>query len=85
MADACLAAIGVPTTAAAVAEHYGWRGSGGLIDLWLVDEVDADAVDRIEAAGVPCRAVPTMMTDATAAARLAEQCLLAAARIRSAR
>ena len=36
MADACLAAIGVETTAAAVAAHYG----AGLIDGWLVDEQD---------------------------------------------
>jgi LPPG:FO 2-phospho-L-lactate transferase len=36
MADACLAAIGVQTTAAAVAAHFG----PGLLDGWLVDEQD---------------------------------------------
>ena len=39
MADACLTAIGVPTTAAAVAAHYG----PGLIDGWLVDDQDKEA------------------------------------------
>ena len=39
MADACLAAIGVQTTAAAVAAHYG----AGLLDGWLVDEQDKPA------------------------------------------
>jgi len=34
MADACLAAIGVPATAQAVAAHYG----PGLLNGWLVDE-----------------------------------------------
>jgi LPPG:FO 2-phospho-L-lactate transferase len=42
MADACLTAIGVATTARAVAEHYG----AALLDGWLVDTVDGDiAVD----------------------------------------
>ena len=36
MADACLAAIGVETSAAAVAAHYGPE----LIDGWLVDDQD---------------------------------------------
>ncbi len=36
MADACLAAIGVETSAAAVAAHYGPE----LLDGWLVDEQD---------------------------------------------
>ena len=41
MADACLAAIGVQTSATAVAAHYG----AGLLDGWLVDEQDKAAVD----------------------------------------
>ncbi|MFF3601739.1 2-phospho-L-lactate transferase [Kitasatospora indigofera] len=59
MADACLTAIGVETSAPAVAEHYGARGgprggrdSGGLIDGWLVDPADAAATARLEAAGI---------------------------------
>ena len=44
MADACLAAIGVETDAAAVALHYGARADGGLLDGWLVGEEDAGSV-----------------------------------------
>jgi LPPG:FO 2-phospho-L-lactate transferase len=56
MADACLRAIGVPTSAVGVARHYGARrrddtdesgtedsskDSAGLLDGWLVDTADA--------------------------------------------
>ena len=58
MADRVLAAIGVETTAAAVALHYGSRADGGLLDGWLVDSSDADAVPTVEAAGIACRAGP---------------------------
>jgi LPPG:FO 2-phospho-L-lactate transferase len=85
MADACLAAIGVDTSAAAVAAHYGGRAGGGLIDAWLVDEADADAVATVEAAGIRCVAVPAMMTDVVASARLARLCLDVAAQVVAAR
>lgn len=67
MADACLHAIGVETSALAVAEHYGARGvghdaaltgglidglTGGLLDGWLVDSADAAAAAQLEAAGI---------------------------------
>ena len=78
MADKVLAAIGVESTAAAVAEHYG----SGLLDGWLVDTVDADAVPRVTAAGIRCRAVPLMMTDVTAAARMADEALALAEEVR---
>jgi LPPG:FO 2-phospho-L-lactate transferase len=63
MADACLSAIGVATSADAVALHYGSRASGGLLDGWLVDETDAAALPAIEVAGIRARAVPLWMTD----------------------
>ena len=66
MADACLTAIGVETSAAAVGLHYGSRAEGGLLDGWLVDTVDADAVDVLEAAGLATRALPLLMRDDTA-------------------
>ena len=75
MADACLSAIGVETSAAAVARHYGARADGGLLDAWLVDTADADAVAVVEALGIRCRAVPTLMTDVTETARIAAACL----------
>jgi LPPG:FO 2-phospho-L-lactate transferase len=71
MADACLTAIGVPTTAAAVAAHYGPQ----LLNGWLVDEKDADAVDAPELAGISVRAVPLYMTDLQASADIARAAL----------
>jgi LPPG:FO 2-phospho-L-lactate transferase len=68
MARQLLGIIGVEVSAAAVAEHYGARAKGGVIDGWLVDTVDAGLVDRIEAAGIRSRAVPLMMTDHDATA-----------------
>jgi LPPG:FO 2-phospho-L-lactate transferase len=81
MADACLAAIGVATTAAAVAHHYGARPTGGLIDGWLVDTVDATAVAAIEAAAISARAAPLMMTDLDATSAMAAAALDLAAEV----
>ncbi|BAU83677.1 lactyl (2) diphospho-(5)guanosine:7, 8-didemethyl-8-hydroxy-5-deazariboflavin 2-phospho-L-lactate transferase [Streptomyces laurentii] len=75
MADKVLAAVGVESTAAAVARHYG----SGLVDGWLVDTVDAGAVADVEAAGIRCRAVPLMMTDVDATAAMAREALALAA------
>jgi LPPG:FO 2-phospho-L-lactate transferase len=67
MADACLTAIGVETTAAAVGAHYGSRTDGGLLDAWLVHTTDAGAtVD-----GVRVQAVPLLMSDPDATAAMA--------------
>jgi len=73
MAAQMLTAIGVETSAAAVAEAYGSRGAGGLLDAWLVDVRDSAEVDRVEAAGIACRAVPLMMTDPDATAAMARE------------
>ncbi|MER6782886.1 MULTISPECIES: 2-phospho-L-lactate transferase [unclassified Streptomyces] len=71
MADKVLAAVGVESTAAAVARHYGAE----LLDGWLVDTSDADAVAEVEAAGIACRAVPLLMTDLAATAEMARAAL----------
>ncbi|MFF3020624.1 2-phospho-L-lactate transferase [Streptomyces sp. NPDC057939] len=71
MADKVLAAVGVESTAAAVALHYGTA----LLDGWLVDTADAQAVAEVEAAGITCRAVPLMMTDLEATAAMARAAL----------
>jgi LPPG:FO 2-phospho-L-lactate transferase len=71
MADACLAAIGVPATAQAVAAHYG----PGLLDGWLVDEQDKAAVDDPELAGIAVRALPLYMTSLGATATIARAAL----------
>jgi LPPG:FO 2-phospho-L-lactate transferase len=82
MADACLAAIGVPTTAAAVGALYGARNrpvdgapaaapapagaAVGLLDGWLVDETD----DGAEVPGVTVVSRPLLMTDVEATAAI---------------
>ena len=70
MARQLLGTIGVEVSAAGVAEHYGARSTGGVIDAWLVDTVDEPLVARIEAAGIRSRAVPLMMTDHDATAEM---------------
>lgn len=70
MADACLATIGVASTADAIARHYGTRSAGGLLDGWLVDERDAALTPAIEEAGIRSRAVPLVMSDPAATARM---------------
>jgi LPPG:FO 2-phospho-L-lactate transferase len=71
MADACLAAIGVQTSATAVAAHYG----SGLLDGWLVDEQDKAAADAPELARIAVRALPLYMTDLSASAEIARAAL----------
>ena len=84
MADACLDAIGVQTSAEAVGRHYGARGTGssgtgtgsgsgtggGLLDGWLVHDTDTAEID-----GVRVRSVPLLMTDVEATAKMAAQAL----------
>ena len=70
MADACLAAIGVQTSAEAVGRHYGARADGGLLDGWLVHTGDAADVP-----GVAVRTVPLLMTDVPVTAEMARRAL----------
>ncbi|GGN62895.1 2-phospho-L-lactate transferase [Streptomyces kronopolitis] len=79
MADKVLAAVGVESTAAAVARHYG----SGLLDGWLVDSTDEGAVAEVEAAGIRCRAVPLMMTDTDATAAMVREALALAEEVRA--
>jgi LPPG:FO 2-phospho-L-lactate transferase len=73
MADACLTAIGVETSAQAVAAHYG----PDLLDGWLVDTADADAVVD----GIEVRARPLLMTDPESTAAIAKAALDLAAEL----
>ncbi len=77
MADACLAAIGVQTTAAAVAAHYGRE----LLDGWLVDLQDKEAVDAPELAGIVVRARPLYMTSVATSAEIAQAAIDLAAEV----
>jgi len=71
MADACLAAIGVETSAAAVGAHYGPE----LIDGWLVDDQDKAAADDPSLASIAVRALPLLMSDLTATTAIARAAL----------
>lgn len=71
MADACLSAIGVATSAEAVGRLYGARSDGGVLDGWLVDTVDAGA----DVPGVRVVDVPLLMSDPDATAAMARAAL----------
>ena len=75
MADACLSALGVETSAAAVAAHYGARTAGGILDAWLIDERDSAALPEIQALGMRAAAVPLLMTDLFATKAIAAAAL----------
>jgi LPPG:FO 2-phospho-L-lactate transferase len=72
MARQLLTTIGVEVSAAGVALHYGGRGDGGVLDGWLVDTSDAADVERVEAGGPACTAVPLWMTDPETTAEMAK-------------
>jgi LPPG:FO 2-phospho-L-lactate transferase len=80
MADKVLAAVGVETSAAAVAEYYG----ADLLDGWLIDESDTAQRERVEAAGIRCRAVPLLMRDVDATAAMVKAALELATSLRAA-
>ncbi|GGB23406.1 2-phospho-L-lactate transferase [Gordonia jinhuaensis] len=65
MADECLSAIGVPTTAQAVGEHYGARSGNGLLDGWLIAPQDT-----AEIPGVAVASAPLLMSDPQATAQM---------------
>ncbi|SNR38852.1 LPPG:FO 2-phospho-L-lactate transferase [Haloechinothrix alba] len=69
MADACLTAIGVETSAEAVGRHYGSRTGTetGILDGWLIAEGES-----AEVPGVTVRDTPLMMTDIDATAEMAK-------------
>lgn len=70
MADACLTALGIDTSAEAVGRHYGARRAGGLLDGWLVHQGDSADLPGVEVA-----AVPLLMTDLPATAAMARAAL----------
>jgi LPPG:FO 2-phospho-L-lactate transferase len=90
MADACLAAIGVETDAAAVARHYGPRralvpagaAADGVLDGWLVDTADAASVPGVQSLGIACESRPLLMTDLDATTDIARAALEMASRLR---
>jgi LPPG:FO 2-phospho-L-lactate transferase len=77
MADVCLTAIGVETSAAAVAAHYGARTAGGVLDAWLLAEEDAGSAASVDALGIDAVVAPLWMRDLDHSAALAEAALSA--------
>ncbi|HZR50669.1 MAG TPA: 2-phospho-L-lactate transferase [Streptosporangiaceae bacterium] len=71
MADACLTAIGVETTASAVAAHYGPE----LLDGWLVDDQDKGSAEDLAPLGIEVRAMPLYMRDLPATTAIAQAAL----------
>ncbi|MEV8368093.1 2-phospho-L-lactate transferase [Microbacterium sp. NPDC064584] len=78
MADVCLTAIGVETSASAVAAHYGARAAGGVLDAWLLAEEDAADADAVRGLGIRPVVTPLWMRDLPTSAALADAALAAA-------
>jgi LPPG:FO 2-phospho-L-lactate transferase len=74
-ADACLAALGLPSTSAAVAGLY-----EDFLDGWLVDPADSDL--SLRRARVAVHGEPLLMTDVAAAGRMAGAALDLASSLR---
>jgi len=79
MADACLTAIGVETSAVAVGAHYG----PDLVNGWLVDDQDKEAAADPALAGIEVRVLPLYMRDLAATAEIARAALDLAAELSS--
>ncbi len=75
MAATCLEVIGVEPDAVAVAEHYGARSRGGLLDAWLVAEEDASGLDALRRLGIRADARPLLLTPGGPAAQVARDAL----------
>jgi LPPG:FO 2-phospho-L-lactate transferase len=73
MADRCLPVLGIEVSAEGVGRHYGARGSGGLLDAWLIAPEDTADVP-----GVDVRRVPLLMSSPEATAAMARAALDAA-------
>lgn len=68
MAHRLLPAIGVHTDAESVGLHYGPRSGNGVLDAWIVDNADADAVPRLTAAGLTAGSTDLIMSEPAATA-----------------
>ena len=66
MADKCLAALGLETSATSVAAQY-----GDLLDAWLIADTDDEQVSAITNLGIKCESAPLLMTDDQAAKEIA--------------
>ena len=70
MADKCLSALGLETSATSVAAQY-----GDLLDAWLIADSDDDQVLAITNLGIKCESAPLLMTDDQAAKEIADKAI----------
>ena len=70
MADKCLSALGLETSATSVAAQY-----GDLLDAWLIADSDDDQVLAISNLGIKCESAPLLMTDDQAAKEIAAKAI----------
>jgi len=66
MADKCLTALGLETSATSVAQQY-----GDLLDAWLIADSDSTQISEITELGIKCESAPLLMTDDQAAKEIA--------------
>ena len=75
MAHRLLPSVGCEVDAGAVAEWYGARTAGGLLDAWVLDSQDSASLEQVKSLGLAAVAVDTLIDDAPAATRLAQTVL----------
>ena len=66
MADKCLTALGLETSATSVAAQY-----GDLLDAWLIADSDDEQVSAVTSLGIKCESAPLLMSDDQAAKEIA--------------
>jgi LPPG:FO 2-phospho-L-lactate transferase len=69
------AELGIEPSALAVAEHYGAVRKGGILNGFIVDQLDLELVDQVEGFGIRSRPLDTWMKTIQDRQRLAEQVL----------
>lgn len=70
MADKCLTALGLETSATSVAAQY-----GDLLDAWLIADSDSDQVAAVTKLGINSESAPLLMTDDEAAKEIAARAI----------
>jgi len=75
MAHRLLPAVGADVSATGVAAWYRSRSDGGLLDAWVVDTVDEDALPAVRSLGLTATATDTLMDEHDVAAALARTVL----------
>lgn len=71
MAHRLLPAVGADVDAASVARWYGARHDGGLLDAWVLDTADAEALATVQGLGIAATVTDTLLDDVAVAGRLA--------------